>query len=305
LTFIDDLFSETYYQQLGLDYRNTFHFGQLFWTHAYYPHENLELFRSIPDPSEPTQTRADKFRIVPAGGDAFGRSIPLAVPSLKANEEFLVIRAKRRPVILLRPEMSLPNNIIRGHGKRLANRRCLVAQVFSLMNTTTGDAKFSEEFVSRVRLLEYPQFMFLPRKTGVLEVDSLLRLDECQSVFTPHLQAMQYRIGDEIQYLLRCQLHTLFFDEAHEGYTIVQRQLHFHRRQLEFPFHFIKLSASPRVAFYKNQSSTPRETRLLSAKHRFVRCYVQSVNGGGSCNTVSQSSYGGSTLKLGSQYALR
>jgi hypothetical protein len=29
----------------------------------------------------------------------------------------------------------------------------------------------------------------------------------------------------------------------------VQRQLHFHRRQLEFPFHSIKLSASPRVAF--------------------------------------------------------
>jgi len=88
-------------------------------------------------------------------------------------------------------------------------------------------------------------------------------------------------------------------------HTNVQRQLHFHRRQLEFPFHFIKLSASPRVAFYKNQSSTPRETRLLSPKHRFVRCYVQSVNGGGSCNAISQSSYGGSTLKLGSQYALR
>jgi len=30
---------------------------------------------------------------------------------------------------------------------------------------------------------------------------------------------------------------------------LVQRQLHFHRRQLEFPFHSIKLSASPRVAF--------------------------------------------------------
>src|SRR5262245_1900582 len=29
----------------------------------------------------------------------------------------------------------------------------------------------------------------------------------------------------------------------------VQRQLHFHRRQLEFPFHSIKLSASPRIAF--------------------------------------------------------
>ena len=33
------------------------------------------------------------------------------------------------------------------------------------------------------------------------------------------------------------------------GGSGVQRQLHFHRRQLEFPFYSIKLSASPRVAF--------------------------------------------------------
>ena len=39
------------------------------------------------------------------------------------------------------------------------------------------------------------------------------------------------------------------FDNIPEELRFVQRQLHFHRRQLEFPFHSIKLSASPRVAF--------------------------------------------------------
>jgi len=41
--FIDEFFSEQFYRKLPLGYHANFSFGQFFWTHAYYPHENLEL----------------------------------------------------------------------------------------------------------------------------------------------------------------------------------------------------------------------------------------------------------------------
>lgn len=225
LTYIDEFVGTDFYKRLDLNYRTTFHFGQLFWTHAYYPHENLEVFRPIFDPGEPTKTTADKFRLVTAGGDAFNRSIPLHVPSLKVKEEFLAIRAKIRPVILVRPEIPIPEAISRGQGGRLAKRRCLVAQVFSIADPVTGKIKFTDEFINRVRLLEYPQFMFFPKKVGVLEVDSLLRLDECQCVFTPHLDPTQFMLCDDLRDLLRYQFLTLFSDKMHIGYKTYREEL--------------------------------------------------------------------------------
>lgn len=62
--FIDEWFGEDFYKNLPLGYHNpaNFCFGQVSWTHAYYPHENLELWRPVPDPAEPTKTIASQFR---------------------------------------------------------------------------------------------------------------------------------------------------------------------------------------------------------------------------------------------------
>lgn len=99
--FIDEWFNKDFYRELPLNFHNEFVFGQLFSTHAYYPHENLELWRPVPNPGEPTKTIASKFQLQAAGNDAFKRLYPLQAPKLETNEEFLVIRAKKRPVVLL------------------------------------------------------------------------------------------------------------------------------------------------------------------------------------------------------------
>src|SRR5437016_1994621 len=105
--FIDELFATDFYTALTLGHHNpaNFRFGQFFKTHAYYPHEHLEIWRPIPDPEEPTKTMASKFQMISAGKDAFRRGIPLHVPRLETNEEFLVVRAKVRPVVLIQPEL--------------------------------------------------------------------------------------------------------------------------------------------------------------------------------------------------------
>jgi hypothetical protein len=103
-----------------------------------YTFETLELWRPIIDPNEPTRTIASQFRISSAGTDAFRRSIPLASPKLETNEEFVVVKGKLRPVMLIQPEaadMAIDN---RGYRGKVQRKKSLVAQVFGLVDTKTG-----------------------------------------------------------------------------------------------------------------------------------------------------------------------
>jgi hypothetical protein len=219
--FIDEWFADGFYKKLPLGYHNdaNFCFGQIFWTHAYYPHENLELWRPILDPTEPTKTMASQFRITAAGKDAFARGLPLHVPKLETNEEFLVIRAKVRPVILIQSEMPIAGVDNRGYRGKIQRRRTLVAQVFGLADAATKEPQFNPAFVNRVRKMEFPQLMFLPEKAGVFSVDSMLRLDEAQSVFVPQLDAKQVCLGDEVATILRYQLAFLQTGTGPNDYT--------------------------------------------------------------------------------------
>jgi hypothetical protein len=223
--FIDEFYGAQFYKQLPLGYRTSFLFGQFFWTHAYYPHENLELWRPIPDLNEPTKTIASAFRITAAGQDAFCRNLPLHVPALETNEEFLVIRAKPRPVLLIQPEIPLHGIHNQGYWGRIERRRCLVAQIFGLADTKTGQTQFNPSFVDRVRKMEFPQFIFLPQKAGLLKVDSLLRLDELQSVFTPHLDATQYSLGNDLTEILRGQIAYHLLGTGPSDYTELREML--------------------------------------------------------------------------------
>ncbi len=223
--FIDAYFWNDFYKQLPLDYHQQFSFGQIFRTHAYYPHENLELWRPVPDPSEPTKTVATQFQKQAAGQDAFRRNLPLAAPKLETNEEFVVVRAKKRPVVLVMPEARPFGVDNRGYRGRIQRHLCLVAQVFGLADPVTGTAEFNPSFVSRVRKMEFPQLMFLPACPGFLEVDSLLRLDELQSVFTPNLEPTKLALGKQVAEVLRGQLQYLFAKAGPTLYTDLRELL--------------------------------------------------------------------------------
>ena len=223
--YIDEYFGDGFFKQLPLGYHQHFSFGQIFRTHAYYPHEHLELWRPIPDPTEPTKTMASQFQIVAAGQDAFRRNFPLASPKLETNEEFLVLRAKKRPVVLVMPETPPFGVDNKGYRGKVQRRICLVAQVYGLADMRTGREEFNPSFVERVRKMEFPQLMFLPVRPGFLEIDSLLRLDELQSVFTPNLEPTQLALGDEAANVLRGQLQFLFAGSGPTLYTELRELL--------------------------------------------------------------------------------
>jgi hypothetical protein len=223
--YVDEYIGDGFFKQLALGYHQNFSFGQIFWTHAYYPHEHLELWRPIIDANEPTKTIAAQFQITAAGQDAFRRNIPLAAPKLETNEEFVVLRAKKRPVVLVMPEAPPLGVDNRGYRGKVQRRVCVVAQIFGLADVKTGREEFIPSFVHRIRKMEFPQLMFLPASPGFLEVDSLLRLDELQSVFTPNLEPTRLALGDETAKVLRGQLQFLFAGSGPTDYTELRELL--------------------------------------------------------------------------------
>ena len=217
--YIDEYFGDDFFKQLPVGFHQYFSFGQIFKTHTYYPHEHLEVWRPVLDPNEQTKTTASQFQIIPAGRDAFRRNIPLAAPKLETYEEFLVIRAKKRPVVLVMPESPPFGVNNKGYRGKVQRRLCLVAQVYGLAEIKTGREEFHPSFVERVRKMEFPQLMFLPSRPGFLDIDSLLRLDELQSVFTPNLEPTRLALGDEVEKVLRGQLQFLFAGTGPTEYT--------------------------------------------------------------------------------------
>jgi len=223
--FVDEWFDQGFYKELPLSCRSQFTFGQFFWTHAYYPHENLELWRPVPEPDEQTKSYASKFQQESAGKDAFKRSIPLHSPKLETNEEFIVIRAKIRPVLLIQPELPIPASESQGYRGKVHRRRCTIAQVYGLSDPKTCKTEFSPTFVDKVRKMEYPQLMFLPKNPGLFQVDSLLRFDELQSVFSPHLDPTAFSLGDEVIPILRDQIQFLLAGLGPNQFTLLREEL--------------------------------------------------------------------------------
>jgi hypothetical protein len=100
----------SFYEPVGASYRGVYERGQIFWSHVHYADEDLKLWR--PTGLDESATTVNSFKIENAPGDAFNRNFPLFIPPLETQEEFLVVKAKRRPVIMLSPAPGNPG--IRG-----------------------------------------------------------------------------------------------------------------------------------------------------------------------------------------------
>lgn len=218
--FLDEFF-EPYYSKLDRDFRTKFLPGQLFQTHVFYAYESLQMWR--PTAYDGTETRAVNFEIVTAGEDAFRRQAPLQSPKLEAYEEFPVVRAKRRPVVLIVPDPpAVGERPLRGGG-RIDRHVCLVAPCFGVADQL-GKSKFPQTFIDRVRKLEFPHFSFLPAAGGPLDRDSLLRFDSIQAVFHNHLEPWQWRLADDVLGTLQGQIR-FFTTGLYEGDYATVREL--------------------------------------------------------------------------------
>src|SRR5258708_11510554 len=216
---IDDILTQ-YYEDCKLE---PCEFGHLYITATEYPPEELRLWRPVGYDNDVAKSWANTCGITNPPNDAFRRKYPLSNPRLKINEEFIVTRSKPRPVLLLFAPRAIDEPQPKGMG-RIWRPLCLVAPIFSLEFPNTGYEKFSSGFVERVRKLDFPQLMFLPKYKDALTVDSLARLDECQSVSINSLRPLGVSLSGPVKSLLRSQLLCLMGD-LYEGDYHVYREL--------------------------------------------------------------------------------
>ena len=197
-TFLDELFSPCVVKRSLSTTKPAF--GDIFWAPSYHTPQVLEFW--TPTSIDAKMGSASNFNIgkLPR---PFKPKPALYTPHLPSTEEFLVVRAKKRPVVLISP--SDPALVkIPSQGRKVAHNVSPVALVFSAVNKA-GYSKFHPTFIERVRLLEYPQFLFLPTG-GPLELDSLMRFDELQSVSETNLEPTGYKLNDELIVILKSQL---------------------------------------------------------------------------------------------------
>ncbi|OIN95909.1 hypothetical protein AUJ66_07965 [Candidatus Desantisbacteria bacterium CG1_02_38_46] len=201
--FFDEIVGrDKFFQEIGEDFRHTFLRGQFFWVPVSYCLEKLFLWR--PSDYDESKTSAREFIMVPAGTDAFNRNMPLHTPQLETNEEFIVVKSKKRPVILISPPLQdIKINEVRGGGK-INRRLCIIAPLYSVENKE-GKTKFPIEFIEKVRCLEYPQFFFIPACAGGIK-NSFCRLDSIQACFWSHLEPCDLRLKDYVLQIFSGQL---------------------------------------------------------------------------------------------------
>lgn len=203
--FLDEVFDPFYVAASAnmADYA----FGQLFRAPAYYPHQKLDVWR--PKTLDVKLGTASDFNIETGAKDAFRRSLPYSSPPLKTDEEFIALKAKPRPVILVQPPDPALLAVKKGnYGGKVVRHLCPVALVYSAEDDA-GNSKFHPEFIERVRRLEYRQFLFLP-KGGPLVFDSIARLDEIQSIAENQLEPTKCALSKEVCDILRPQVSFFF-----------------------------------------------------------------------------------------------
>lgn len=180
---------------------STLALGQIVWAVVPFIEEQKQYWR--PTSSDESRTSASTFQIVGGGGDLFKKSLPLHTPKLKSEEEFLVVRGKIRPVILLARCLS------ESAPKVWAKHHHLVIPRFTVVNKETGQAKVDKTFMNRVRRLEYPQFLFSPADSP-LDRDGLFRVDLLQPIPKSHFrEPTPLALTEEMLAILRGQVRHL------------------------------------------------------------------------------------------------
>jgi hypothetical protein len=180
--------------------------GRLIW--AFLPHVDQKPATLIPVErgEDPTQHKIIKARIEPLNIREVIRypDLPIAALPQRENEIRTVYLGKRRPALIIsRGGSRVADSLTRNRAKWQTNPTVIVAPYYGAEKgiKRTG---FNPEFVERIRLCEYPQFMWdmLPIEGSTKE--SIMRLDHMQPVGKSRdsIEFTNYCLGDRALLLL-------------------------------------------------------------------------------------------------------
>lgn len=197
---IDLLEPSQYYSRLGSDLSlgQVYEIGQFFWAPALYlfgEHgRNPYVVRSAYNQSNRDYSyqvsqmqSASEFRATQEPDHTLGT---------RSDERAVIIRAKRRPVILISASV-----VPWTDGRRRHDDSFLVAPVYSFAGDETKRA-YNPTFIERVKGYFYWQLFYLPENPGVRIREGFVRLDRIQAIHQSLLEHMPVRLSGDAQPLL-------------------------------------------------------------------------------------------------------
>lgn len=169
---------------------------------AYVPHVGAIPNRlSVAGRTESTVHTSAKFEIEPFryGDKKKHLNLPVAALPAYSNEELLVFRAKRRPLLVVADNsQEVDKKLVLGKPSWQTAPTLLVAPYYGRDEGTGNRSGFNAEFVERIRQCEYPQFFWdkLPLP-GACE--SIMRIDHIQPIGNHHETYIltNYRLSED------------------------------------------------------------------------------------------------------------
>lgn len=155
------------------------------------------------------------------------RELPVANLRLSHGEEYIGLKAKLRPVVIL--EEAVVNNLdfVKDTGQRrkanhLTKSSFLVAPFYSPTSALKSTC-FSPELVAEIRRMQYPQFFCLPMDTDGEQPGSIIRLDRTSWHFLGKgTRKRNIRLQDEVFQILRQQHQFLVGAGEQEAYSLAR-----------------------------------------------------------------------------------
>jgi hypothetical protein len=149
--------------------------------------------------------------------------MPISIPHLRTDEEFPVVRSKKRPVIVV--SGGAPDRGLRKSRAATAYQDLsIVVPVFSLQDEATGALKLAQADIDNMRLLKYPEFFYLPRERPFTVIGAA-QLARMTSVPTAYLERTSYRLAKLPRELFTDAVRWVLFREDGQTYATYQGQL--------------------------------------------------------------------------------
>lgn len=163
---------EPFYEVVQKGERMAFPSGQVCWAPAIYPYEQ-PLYLELQNYDPRNESAHFSLRIRPPTDDA-PKHTPIKALSLEANESLLVVKAKKRPVVVLGSVEVV----------WLDNPQKLIVCV----PLFTFKARHSDEAVLRIQAFQIPNHFYLPPDPRHRRQESVARLELTQPIGKGWLQ---------------------------------------------------------------------------------------------------------------------
>lgn len=141
--------------------------------------------------------------------------LPVAALPVFRNEQNLVYRAKRRPLLILgNAADEIPRSVTQGKPRYQTSPTYLVAPYYGVDEGTDRRSGYPQTLINRVMQCEYPQ-LFWDKLPLAGADESLLRFDHIQPISTLHstVEFFEYRLSDIALDLVNQYFRWHFFED--------------------------------------------------------------------------------------------